>query len=168
VDGLCGFYALLNFFRHFEEFEEETQFETDRSVFQVLLEAAESLGLLSASSVHGGFRWWSLKRIFDRVAEDARIKFVAVPIAAVKDHLSANSFSDIANFVIQNRGQIVASVDNGNHWVLVHGSNSRSFLVDDADPTNARDGRIGRAAAHLSLSEGLALIPANSDYAKLS
>lgn len=152
-DGLCGIYCLVNAIRNWERFNGPT----DRDALRYLLEAAERLGIFSVHRVMGGFEAHDLVDVFNEFARAHRYPAKAHLLNALADGLPKWSFKVQAKRLFEHGGQIVTSVDEGDHWVLSYGydSDQLKILVEDPAPDKSKDAITGSRV----VSDGVVLLP---------
>ena len=178
-DGLCGIYALINFLRNEDFLKEKDQSSTDRECFNFLMEAAESLGYLTAHNLFGGFVWPKLERAFNLACETWRAPFLALPLSVVAENLKTDRIEDVAAACVKEGGAIVAHMDKQDHWILVYDCDEISVWVDDSsvadeeknDPANWPNRKIDknelRRGFGIKTNSGVVLLPTTSKLARL-
>lgn len=130
-DGLCGIYCLVNTVRNWHRFNGPT----DPDTLRYLLEAVERLGIFSVHRVMGGFEAHELVDIFNEFARAHGYPAKAQLLNTLADELPAKRSSTVdAKPIFEQGGQIIASVDNGRHWVLCYGYNRTSAKILFEDP----------------------------------
>ena len=159
-DGLCGFYCLVNAIRGWDRLNDAA----DPDAFRYLLEAADRLGLFKVEKIAKGYESHELVDIFNEFARAHRFPAKALHLQAAAEAFEGWTFAVQAKRIFDVGGQIVVSVDDGDHWVLAYDFkydgdkkvNNLRILVEDANPSDRAvldigKGKIGEA--------GLILLP---------
>ena len=133
MDGLCGFFCLVNAIRHWERLNGPD----DTDSFRYLLEAADRLRLIKVSKLTGGFEAHELVDVFNEFARAHRYPAKAILLQAMIEALPNWSFTVQSKRIFEQDGQIVTSVDGGKHWVLAYEYDFKKqcILVEDPDPS---------------------------------
>ncbi|MBM7406660.1 MULTISPECIES: hypothetical protein [Sphingomonas] len=158
VDGLCGIYSILNFFRSRDEFKIAVH-EADE--FWVILDVAERLGLLRADFVVQGYGDYQLAEIVGGVCDRLQLPFEAVRLGRVggRDLQPATVF----DYVLERGGAAIIQYGD-RHWALLHDRRDGKYALDDSNPAAKKAPELTVEQANkLNADLGIAIIPTPSN-----
>ena len=162
-DGFCGIYSMAHSLTDWPKLQ---SFEIPlREAFRRLVLAADRLDLFDVYHAIDGFEDFELAQIFNQMATSYRLSRIAIPLELVSQRVGRVSNITVVREVISSGGSVVVSVENGGHWVLANKNlPDGSVAVIDSWPNSNRE----TLAKISTVEDGVALLPRNSDLAKLS
>lgn len=165
LDGLCGIYAVLNFFKWRLALNDDD--EADRTLLRKMLRvglvAAEGAESISIANYQNGFRQGQLRKAFTEIDEISKTQVVAhTMISYAKSERFENVFQ-LLQSLAENEAAVLRLRDP-NHWVLAFGGTSSQFLIaDSAAGTDLRFARTSLVEERkIELKRGLVLTNAQT------
>ncbi|MDK2766878.1 MAG: hypothetical protein KYX69_04070 [Sphingomonas sp.] len=162
ADGLCGIYAILNFLCDCAEWKSEKPDDALRYV----LDAVHSFGWLTPYTLTAGFEAYQLRAILDRLFDNYRMGFRAVPLQdVVRGHPKLAAY-ELLKALLDKDCAVICGHDSA-HWLLLKTTKAGHAVWDSSNPEKPSKKFDGRLAA-FSLESGVVMVPTSAPVAEIT